>query len=780
MATTIEQNLYPPLVSDTLPAFVHNQACKIYFSFSLYNNKEDIKPVNGVQVSLVKQSTNVSALKTSLYPSEIMLKSLEEDENAAEEDYHKYWITIDPTDLQGNEFEIDQFYMVQLRFISIECEDPPQQSEGISSWLYNNRGYFSEWSTVCLLKGIEQPHISTNLDRINELSIPLTTLIGRLYYQQNEDIEKEYLKSYQFSIKNAETNEFYYQTNEIYTNVYKPNEINHNIEYDLPQGTQLQLILTCVTNNFYKITNSYTFFIADGAARQFDAVFLVFSDEEHGRMKLDIDFENGVSTDNDLVIRRASSRTNFHTYEKLAIIPHSESNSLRYVWYDNSIESGVYYKYRIQQDKANGKYIENEEPIICTFEDIFLTCGDRQLKIKFNPSVSEFKYNTMESQQTTLGSQYPFVRRNGNSYFRTFSISGLITAFMDDSGWYNPNFRDGEFHYLYEIEPFTSTTEIYKNSEKKYQKYNEQNNISKYEDYIYERQFRQKVIDFLYRNDVKLFRSLTEGNILIKLMNIGFQPVDSLGRRLYSFSASAVEIDALTALNYSKYNIINTYYHAFKIGYLGYTSGAEDFITFLGYQSIIDTIKERNKKVEAVYDLDIQIQNIKNAICYVKRDKIATPEMYAAKGYYLTIKNENMTDFIEDCWFCGAHLEEGQYTITEQYYDRTGDIENPIKNGVYEIADIDNEAFKIDDYISYNNRARLLMTTSDQVEELTRIKVNNQNNEYVLTWALFVKQSYSKYIYYNNTWCPFSDQGNALIPIKARIIYHYEEKGVVK
>jgi len=72
----------------------------------------------------------------------------------------------------------------------------------------------------------------------------------------------------------------------------------------------------------------------------------------------------------------------------LAVIPNSETTSLRYIWYDNSIESGVYYKYRIQENVANGDFIESKEPVICVFEDIFLTCGDRQLKIQFNPSVS--------------------------------------------------------------------------------------------------------------------------------------------------------------------------------------------------------------------------------------------------------------------------------------------------------------------------------------------------------------------------------------------------------
>jgi hypothetical protein len=54
---------------------------------------------------------------------------------------------------------------------------------------------------------------------------------------------------------------------------------------------------------------------------------------------------------------------------------------------------------------------------------------------------------------------------------------------------------------------------------------------------------------------VKLFRSTTEGNILIKLMNIDFQPMEVLGRRLYSFTASAVEVDEANIFNYDKYKI---------------------------------------------------------------------------------------------------------------------------------------------------------------------------------------------------------------------------------
>jgi hypothetical protein len=38
-------------------------------------------------------------------------------------------------------------------------------------------------------------------------------------------------------------------------------------------------------------------------------------------------------------------------------------------------------------------------------------------------------------------------------------------------------------------------------------------------------------------------------------MNIDFQPVETLGRRLYSFTATAIEVDEANIKNYDKYNI---------------------------------------------------------------------------------------------------------------------------------------------------------------------------------------------------------------------------------
>jgi hypothetical protein len=55
---------------------------------------------------------------------------------------------------------------------------------------------------------------------------------------------------------------------------------------------------------------------------------------------------------------------------------------------------------------------------------------------------------------------------------------------------------------------------------------------------------------------VKLFRSPTEGNYLVRLTDVSFSPNQQLGRMIWTFSATANEIAANTIDNYYKYKIL--------------------------------------------------------------------------------------------------------------------------------------------------------------------------------------------------------------------------------
>ena len=177
------------------------------------------------------------------------------------------------------------------------------------------------------------------------------------------------------------------------------------------------------------------------------------------------------------------------------------------------------------------------EPVMLLLDHMFLTAEDRQLKIKYNPQVSSFKKVVSESKTDTIGSKYPYIRRNADVYYSSFPISGIIAAAMDEDGI------------------FTTKEELYGDTEGYYEEYNENNNISAHQDFIYERFFREKVEEFLYADGAKLFRSPSEGNILVRLMDINLTPNQQLGRRIWSFTATAYEIDECTVDNYDAYGI---------------------------------------------------------------------------------------------------------------------------------------------------------------------------------------------------------------------------------
>ena len=164
------------------------------------------------------------------------------------------------------------------------------------------------------------------------------------------------------------------------------------------------------------------------------------------------------------------------------------------------------------------------------FEHAFLYDGERQLKIKYNPKVSSFKNDILESKTDTIGGQFPFIFRNGNVKYKEFPISGLISCLLDEENLFMDKENLGQ-HDL------------------------SSNLIS--ENIASEREFKLEVLEWLNNGQPKLFRSPTEGNYIVRLMNVSLAPNDTLGRMLHTFTATAYEIAECTYDNLSKLNLIS-------------------------------------------------------------------------------------------------------------------------------------------------------------------------------------------------------------------------------
>ena len=173
------------------------------------------------------------------------------------------------------------------------------------------------------------------------------------------------------------------------------------------------------------------------------------------------------------------------------------------------------------------------EPV--DFEHMFLFDSERQLCIKYNPKIASFKSTILENKVDTIGGKYPFFFRNGNVGYKEFSISGLISGLMDEGTFIK---QTNGIEAGREMTPASSlvdrqllTTTL------------ESGNIYQ------ERLFKTEVLECLNNGKTKLFRSPTEGNFIVRLMNVSLSPNDTLGRMLHTFNCTAYEIADCTEDN---------------------------------------------------------------------------------------------------------------------------------------------------------------------------------------------------------------------------------------
>lgn len=543
MAVIGNSNLYPPIMPTYTQAFLvdsgnyEKDTCRVYFSISDFNVITDIL---NVQVTVSNQYTNTSVLNTELYPCNIMLTTLSIDNSKKGE--NKYYIDIHKNDIEGKTFEINTYYKIQVRFTGTNANNISLTTpQAIDSWLAANQQYFSEWSSVCLARGISTPILTINgFDPIAESTLWSTTnidIVGKLTFK--DKLEEETLKSYRIKLYDN-SGKILVDTENLYSNNYSGiNEINYTFKYTFLDGEEYSIEISYVTKNLYSDTLVFDFMVIESGSEKLEADLNEILDEENARIGINIKGSDTEFFTGNITIRRTSSESNFTLWEDI----HTESienEILNYTWYDYTIKSGVWYKYGAQKrDSLGNRGIVNllDKQLMITFDHAYLDANNKQIKIEFNPNIDSFQRTKSEAKTDTIGSKYTFVKRNGNTDYKQFSLSGTISFFMDADRL------------------FTSREDLYGDLISLYDEYNSIHRITSINDLTYERDFREKVMDFLYENNVKLFRSATEGNILVKLMNITFTPNTTLGRHIYSFSCQAYEVDDFTLENCDKYNI---------------------------------------------------------------------------------------------------------------------------------------------------------------------------------------------------------------------------------
>jgi hypothetical protein len=547
--------LYPPIVDTYMPAFGINKltgenggsgTARIYFSISAYNDNSKLK---SIWISIVNPLTNLSVVDKTVYQSELIAlpyeTSVKTDLTKAEE---QYYIEINEQYLYNKKWEAGQVYKVQLRFCEVDINNPEDNFDNNMNWISTHTHMFSEWSSICLLQPISPPTVN-----IKNFDVNLNTGLGEDYIFGTldnvftgtvtfDESDNDNIESYCYKLFD-ESGAQVYDSGKIYPmSSASQNNITHNVEYAFEDGVRYTLQFSYISQKLYSEIKEYNFLALDSNGSRLEANLYAIPEHETGRIKLRAVSDTERFFGN-LTIRRTSSLSNFTIWEDIHHINHLLGDELMDItWYDNTVESGVWYKYCIQKRSVSGYRgiaVMSQEPVMALFEDTFLIGDGRQLDIKFNPQINTFSYVKTENSVQTIGSKYPFIKRNAGTHYRQFAIGGLISVHMDEQ------------------ELFATKDELYNNANELYDNFNEVNNITAYNDIILEKKFRDKVQEFLYDGKVKLFKSNTEGNILVRLMNVSFTPEKTLGRMLYNFTATAYEIADCSIKNFDKYNIQN-------------------------------------------------------------------------------------------------------------------------------------------------------------------------------------------------------------------------------
>lgn len=535
-------NLYPPVIDTYQKAQIKNSALRIYFSISDYNVYSEMQ--HFAQITISDQETNLSVLDKTKYPAQIMLKTMGVDNTRA---IDKYYVDIDTAD---GIFSIDKFYKVQIRFTSTEAASVSLNTpQAIDGWLSENLDYFSEWSRVTLIKWIAQNSISINgvtigTSTIINLPISDETLLGKLTFNEES---KEYLDSYRLKLYDDENN-LLLDSDLIYTdkNVNNVNEFWYKLKYGLIAGDNYTLNIYYQTNSLYSNELECTLAATGNSGEDQGFVFSARENKEDGEILIRISRPPRTSFTGKLIIKRACDKDAFTIWEDMHTIDIDSASDFLYNWVDQTVESGVLYKYALLENYNNVSYLKTYSKVLMiVLDDMYLNIAGQQLKVQFNPQVSSFKRVINEGKIETIGSPYPYIRRNAAINYAQFPISGLISCQMDEN------------------EKFITKEALYGGKEnlRKYEQFNSMEVNKPFmttidNDFVYEKKFRDAVMQFLMDGKVKLFRSATEGNYLVRLTDISFAPNQQLGRMIWTFSATANEIADNTIDNYYKYNIL--------------------------------------------------------------------------------------------------------------------------------------------------------------------------------------------------------------------------------
>ena len=608
--------LFPPILAASQPAFVSASSYAIKFTIP---ELVSLSSIGHIQIKITKQSNNASIVKTEKYPDGIIYKKksdinftngevniLDSDLAAPgwqQDTYYKVQMRFGAdSDLPWlNEGNLKEFY--NWKTTQITNNTTTYQT-------------FGEWSTIMVLKCIDKPVIiilneqssgsngNVQFDSILHAVDTITPLLSgsygcisnepvdkyrfRIYKNQSTDETNLFLDTgwlqHNVTQDNVSLDKNWLQENQIKDLIGKTPAVlstdKYRFKQALSENEQYTLIYSIITKNGYEGSSNPSYFeVIPSRLNQLTGMSLEVYDHtnaltnEEGCMVLAIDFKDNIS--GNFIIIRTDEYSNYTYWEDLCYFTGIGTKNIVYKT-DYTIESGIKYKYAIVKENSAGyrsiPLMEKDAPARWVdFQYNYILGTKGHIRLMYDNTIQSFKKNVLQNKQDTLGGKYPTITKNGYAYYSEFQVEGLIsieqeiTDYADASGFkfksgdrfisadkicFSAYSRDNYFHRENGLDEVGDVFTYQINSLENI------NNLT--DDYYFvERKYREIIIDFLNDGEYKLYKSPTEGNILVVLTDVFLTPKEELGRLIYSFSATAVEVDEPSLKNLNEFNLIN-------------------------------------------------------------------------------------------------------------------------------------------------------------------------------------------------------------------------------
>lgn len=582
-------SIYPPTLKSTQSAFLASTGLyPVYFTLQSITAFTDI---GHIQIRIVKQSNNRSIVDTRKYPDGIIYKSPQNIFLSG----HQYYVNIPSEDLIER-WQAGYVYKIQMRFGTKAMFNSVSE---FATWKQTqiDQGNFSEWSTVMIVKAISDPMVEIlNAEAVKQDVISserteasLTPLFTGAF--TIAAVNKEPVDKYKFDLysgQEVDEKQLLETSGWIQHNSSVSNVDTHRFKTVLERGEHYTVIYSIYTMNGYvKTSVPYDFVAAETYFADIEEVQLITKDNEifcRENACINIYCQSTIPLNGCYVITRASEKTNFKVWEDLVFLTYFDKlcTEETLIHQDFTIESGIRYRYALQLENSAGLrtsplYDLDTTPRTVDFEYSYLYRNGVQVKLKFNPQVSSFKHTTLRTKQDTLGDRYPHLVQNGQAYYAEFPISGLISFHMDrDQTFFT--LKDDGFYYNRELVipadkfDILDGTRAENEAGEPRKAFLIDHNLTDNNIFV-ERIFREKIEEFLNDFNYKLYKSPTEGNIIVGLMNINLTPNNTLGRMIFNFSATAYEILGNTLNNLNEFGIID-------IGEFTNLSNDESYLSF--------------------------------------------------------------------------------------------------------------------------------------------------------------------------------------------------------